>query len=66
MDAIYDALTTCELFLSIGTSGNVYPAAGFVTLVVNESGTLQLFAREGRQGTHDGYQKHNAACACTQ
>jgi NAD-dependent deacetylase len=24
------ALEECDLFLSIGTSGNVYPAAGFV------------------------------------
>jgi len=30
MDRIYRALGTCHLFLSIGTSGNVYPAAGFV------------------------------------
>lgn len=30
MDEIYDALTQCDLFISIGTSGNVYPAAGFV------------------------------------
>jgi len=30
MDRIYDALDTCSLFVSIGTSGNVYPAAGFV------------------------------------
>ncbi len=30
MDRIYDALGTCDLFLSIGTSGTVYPAAGFV------------------------------------
>jgi NAD-dependent protein deacetylase/lipoamidase len=30
MDLIYDALGSCGLFLSIGTSGNVYPAAGFV------------------------------------
>jgi NAD-dependent deacetylase len=30
MDAIYHALHQCELFISIGTSGNVYPAAGFV------------------------------------
>jgi NAD-dependent deacetylase len=30
MDEIYAALTVCDLFLSIGTSGNVYPAAGFV------------------------------------
>ncbi len=30
MDRIYDALGACDLFISIGTSGNVYPAAGFV------------------------------------
>lgn len=30
MDAIYTALAQCDLFISIGTSGNVYPAAGFV------------------------------------
>ena len=31
LDEIYAALAACGLFLSIGTSGNVYPAAGFVT-----------------------------------
>ncbi len=30
MDRIQVALSLCELFVSIGTSGNVYPAAGFV------------------------------------
>jgi NAD-dependent deacetylase len=30
LDAIDDALGACALFVSIGTSGNVYPAAGFV------------------------------------
>lgn len=30
MERIYEALGRCGLFLSIGTSGNVYPAAGFV------------------------------------
>jgi NAD-dependent protein deacetylase/lipoamidase len=30
MDLIYDALGHCGLFVSIGTSGNVYPAASFV------------------------------------
>ena len=30
MDRIFDALAVCDLFVSIGTSGNVYPAAGFV------------------------------------
>ena len=31
MHAIEQALGDCDLFLSIGTSGNVYPAAGFVS-----------------------------------
>lgn len=30
MDDINVALARCDLFISIGTSGNVYPAAGFV------------------------------------
>ena len=30
MEEMYAALSKCDLFLSIGTSGNVYPAAGFV------------------------------------
>lgn len=30
MERIYHALNQCDIFISIGTSGNVYPAAGFV------------------------------------
>jgi NAD-dependent deacetylase len=30
LDAIYQALATCDLFIAIGTSGQVHPAAGFV------------------------------------
>jgi len=30
MERIYEALAACDLFISIGTSGAVYPAAGFV------------------------------------
>lgn len=30
MNEIEYALTRCDLFISLGTSGNVYPAAGFV------------------------------------
>jgi NAD-dependent deacetylase len=30
MDDIYGRLSSCDLFVSIGTSGEVYPAAGFV------------------------------------
>lgn len=30
MDEIYSALATADIFIAIGTSGHVYPAAGFV------------------------------------
>ncbi|MEP2654642.1 MAG: NAD-dependent deacylase [Sedimentitalea sp.] len=30
MDTLYDHLAAADIFASIGTSGNVYPAAGFV------------------------------------
>jgi NAD-dependent deacetylase len=33
MDDIFDTLDRCSLFMSVGTSGNVYPAAGFVSHV---------------------------------
>lgn len=33
MHEIEEALLSCGLFISIGTSGNVYPAAGFVEVV---------------------------------
>lgn len=32
MEEITKHLATCDLFISIGTSGNVYPAAGFVAI----------------------------------
>jgi NAD-dependent deacetylase len=32
MEAIHAALSRCRVFLSIGTSGGVYPAAGFVSV----------------------------------
>ena len=43
MDRIYETLIRADLFISIGTSGNVYPAAGFVA-VTRESGahTVEL------------------------
>ncbi len=43
MDRIYASLIEADLFMSIGTSGNVWPAAGFVQ-VANEAGaqTVEL------------------------
>lgn len=43
MDRVQDAVAGCDLFVSIGTSGAVYPAAGFVQLA-NHAGahTIEL------------------------
>lgn len=30
MESIYEAIAECDIFIAIGTSGQVYPAAGFV------------------------------------
>ena len=32
MERISDAIAACDLFVAIGTSGNVYPAAGFAAM----------------------------------
>ena len=52
MDRIYPELNTCDLFLSIGTSGSVYPAAGFVEEVRSRgrahSAELNLEPSEGQ------------------
>jgi len=42
MDRIEAALTTCGAFLSIGTSGKVYPAAGFVEWVGAAALTVEM------------------------
>jgi NAD-dependent deacetylase len=61
LDAIYQALERCALFVAIGTSGQVYPAAGFVeavravglahTIEINlEPGAISARFAEHRQG----------------
>lgn len=63
MDRIEEALRACDLFVSIGTSGAVYPAAGFVqtarycgarTIEMNLEPSLASFmfdeSRTGRAG----------------
>ena len=42
MDRIQDALERCGLFVAVGTSGNVYPAAGFVGWTPARAQTLEL------------------------
>ncbi len=41
MEDIYNALENCDLFISVGTSGHVYPAAGFVE-VANAAGAVTV------------------------
>lgn len=57
MGEIEAALSRCGLFLSIGTSGNVYPAAGFVATVrrAGEAQTVEinLEPSEGATLFHD-------------
>jgi NAD-dependent deacetylase len=55
MDRITTALAECDLFVAVGTSGAVYPAAGFVDLA-RDSGaeTLELNLEPGdRAGAFD-------------
>jgi len=42
MEKIYEALTACDYFAAIGTSGHVYPAAGFVQGVGYGCHTVEL------------------------
>jgi len=42
MDHIHRALDSCDVFVAIGTSGHVYPAAGFVDGVPDSCRTLEL------------------------
>jgi len=44
MHQIEEAIACCDLFVSLGTSGNVYPAAGFVNLArqVGQAHTLEI------------------------
>jgi NAD-dependent deacetylase len=56
MDRIYEALGRCTLFLSIGTSGKVYPAAGFVDAVSPWTRTVELNLEA--TGMSDAFREH--------
>ena len=60
MDRIFAALERCGIFIAIGTSGTVYPAAGFVNAVPPGTRTIEINLeisaagspfKERRQGT---------------
>ncbi len=46
MDEIADAVTAADLFVSIGTSGSVYPAAGFPRLAKENGAGLVILNRD--------------------
>lgn len=62
MERIYAALADCDLFVSIGTSGNVYPAAGFVA-EAREAGahTLELNLEPSEGATLFAEKRYGAA-----
>ncbi len=50
LDIIYDALFDADLFIAIGTSGHVYPAAGFVDEATSAGAyTIELNLASGAQ-----------------
>lgn len=57
MDRIYHALERCALFVSIGTSGHVYPAAGFVQ-VANAVGARTVELNLEPSKTQSAFDEH--------
>ena len=49
MDAVQRALFECELFVAIGTSGLVYPAAAFVHYAIGAGARTPLGSSTSRQ-----------------
>lgn len=52
MNSIEAALADCDLFVSIGTSGAVYPAAGFVQMAGERGAKTLELNLEPSQGSH--------------
>jgi len=62
MDRIYAALSACDLFVSIGTSGAVYPAAGFVQEArASGAATLELNLEPSEGSHHFAEARHGPA-----
>lgn len=61
MERIYRALEGCDLFAAIGTSGHVYPAAGFVEAVGPNARTVELNLEPSRVA--DAFQEHQVGRA---
>ncbi len=64
MDQIYDALSECDIFISIGTSGHVYPAAGFVAQV--PTSCLKIEINNQETNISESFDKHYVGLASTE
>ncbi|MCK8783951.1 NAD-dependent deacylase [Roseomonas sp. NAR14] len=63
MEGIEAALAGCGLFVSIGTSGSVYPAAGFVELARRHARTIELNLEPSHGASRFGEARHGPATA---
>jgi NAD-dependent deacetylase len=54
MEEIYQALMNCDIFAAIGTSGHVYPAAGFVDLAAR-AGAQTVEINLERSAVHSAF-----------
>lgn len=62
MDEIHEAIQECDLFVSIGTSGNVYPAAGFVQVAKQYGATtVELNLEESMISSDFEYRQNGKA-----
>jgi NAD-dependent deacetylase len=52
LDRIFQALEQCDWFISIGTSGQVYPAAGFVNRVPNKARKTEINAEPSMMSSY--------------
>jgi NAD-dependent deacetylase len=63
LDAIHEALAACDLFLAVGTSGQVYPAAGFVEEVLRRgrAHTVELNLEPSARGSRFAERRYGPA-----
>ncbi len=52
MERISDALQSCDIFVAIGTSGNVYPAAAFVNMVSADARRIEINREKSNVSEH--------------
>ena len=62
MPRIEAALSRCDLFIAVGTSGNVYPAAGFVQLARRAGAhSIEVNLEASSQHSYFGQHRHGLA-----